>query len=350
MTKTMIRCLAFAFMALVFPLLVAAQEANPVLSVPAKKIPVPTTVSPQLGKVMAKPIPPPTRMPKTAEGWRLLQRETDAAAEKEAHRVLDPLGVQVEATKVAGVSCYRLTPKEIAPGNENRLIVHVHGGAYVFNAGYAGAGEGILLAYATKTPVLSVDYCLPPDHPFPAAPDDILAVWKSVTADRDPGKIALAGTSAGGGLIMTTMLRLKELGLPLPAALFLGTPGADLTKTGDSHWVNAELDHALGHYEGRMEDCVKLYAGGRDLHDPLISPIYGDLAGFPPTILISGTWDLLLSATVLTHRKLRQAGVPAELHVFEGMSHADYLSSFPAPESLDALNEIARFFDRHLQR
>jgi epsilon-lactone hydrolase len=99
-----------------------------------------------------------------------------------------------------------------------------------------------------------------------------------------------------------------------------------------------------------MEACAKLYAAGRDLKDPLISPVYGDLAGLPPTILISGTRDLLLSATVRTHRKLRAAGVTAELHVYEGMSHADYLVSFPGPEARDALREIAQFFDRHLQR
>jgi monoterpene epsilon-lactone hydrolase len=114
--------------------------------------------------------------------------------------------------------------------------------------------------------------------------------------------------------------------------------------------LNAEVDHALGRYEGRMEACLKLYAAGRDLTDPMLSPIYGDLSGFPPTILISGTRDLLLSATVRTHRKLRSAGVTAELHVYEGQSHADYLVSFPGPESRDALGEITRFFDHHLKR
>ena len=149
---------------------------------------------------------------------------------------------------------------------------------------------------------------------------------------------------------MTTMLRLKDLKLAMPAALFVGTPGADLSKTGDSLFTNAEVDLQLGRYEGRIEECIKLYAGGRDLKDPLVSPVYGDLSGFPPTILISGTRDLLLSATIRAHRKLRSAGVTAELHVYEGQSHADYLVGFPAPESRDALGEIAQFFDRHSKR
>jgi acetyl esterase/lipase len=160
----------------------------------------------------------------------------------------------------------------------------------------------------------------------------------------------MGGTSAGGGLTMTTMLRCKAEKLPMPAAIFLGTPGADLTKTGDTMFTNAEVDHILGRYEGRIEECVKLYAAGRDLKEPLLSPVNGDMAAWPPAILISGTRDLLLSATVRTHRKLRAAGVVAELHVYEGQSHADYLFAFAAPEGRDALGEVAAFFDKHLKR
>jgi acetyl esterase/lipase len=288
--------------------------------------------------------------PTTADGWKKLQHEADTSAAKITRVAAVTLGVKVGAEKVAGVNCYRVTPREVARGKEKFLIVHVHGGAYVFNGGLAATSEAVLLANACKMPVLSVDYRMPPDHPFPAAPDDVLAVWKAVLKERDPKTVVMAGTSAGGGLIMTTMLRCKADKVAMPAALFLGTPGADLSKTGDSLYVNAEVDHALGRYEGRMEACIKLYAAGRDLKDPLLSPIYGDLSGWPPTVLVTGTRDLLLSATVRTHRKLREAGGTAELHVFEGMSHAEYLASFPAPESREALAEIGSFFDRHLKQ
>src|SRR5262249_57269591 len=139
----------------------------------------------------------------------------------------------------------------------------VHGGAFVFNSGIAAAGEAMLLADACQMRALSIDYRMPPDHPFPAAPDDVLAVWKAVLKNHDPKKVVMGGTSAGGGLIMTTMLRCKAEELALPAALFLGTPAADLSKTGDSQYVNAEGDHVLGRYEGRIEAWPKLYAGGR---------------------------------------------------------------------------------------
>jgi acetyl esterase/lipase len=289
-------------------------------------------------------------MPTTVEGWKKLQREADGPGEVRAKEMAQRLGVKVEAAEVGGVNCYRLTPRQVAAGKEKYLLVHVHGGAFVFGGRLAATGEAVLLADACKMPVLSVDYRMPPDYPFPAAPDDVLAVWKAVLKDHDPRTVAMGGTSAGGGLVMTTMLRCKADGLPMPAALFIGTPGADLSKTGDSVFTNAEIDHVLGRYEGRIEACVRLYAAGRDLKDPLLSPVYGEMSGWPPSILVTGTRDLLLSATVRTHRKLRAAGVPAELHVYEGQSHADYLLAFPAPESRDALAEIASFFDRNLKR
>src|SRR5206468_3806760 len=170
------------------------------------------------------------------------QREKDAAAEKVAAGAALLLGANVEAAEIAGVKCYRVTPRVVAAGKENDLIVHIHGGAFVFNAGVAATSEAVLLADACRTPVLSIDYRMPPDHPFPAAPDDVLAVWKAVLKDHDPAKVVMGGTSAGGGLTMTTMLRCKTDKVAMPAAIFLGTPGADLSKTGDSVYLNAEID------------------------------------------------------------------------------------------------------------
>jgi acetyl esterase/lipase len=349
MSATVCRWTLCGFAALALSLLAVARDYPPRV-VPERKVPVPGTVSPALQKVIASPIPPRAVMPTTAEGWRKLQRERDAADEKPAVRVAKSLGVRVEPAKVGGVKCYRLTPRKVARGKEKSLLVHVHGGAFVFYGGLAGTGEAALLADACQMPVVSVDYRRPPDHPFPAAPDDVLAVWKAVLEDHDRARVVMGGTSAGGALVMTTMLRCKAGKVAMPAALFLGTPGADLTKTGDSLYLNAEVDHVLGRYEGFIEASVKLYAAGRDLKEPLLSPVYGDLSGFPPAVLVSGTRDLLLSPTIRTHRKLRAAGVKAELHVYEGMSHADYLIAFPAPESRDALAEVAAFFDRHLER
>lgn len=327
-----------------------AQDTSPRLTVPAREIPVPNTVSPEMQKVMAQPVSPPSAAPTSTEEWKKLQQQADEAAGKRVAAAAIFLGIKIEPTEIAGVKCYNIKPRTIAPGKEKQLLVHIHGGAFVFNGGMAATGEGCLLADACKMRVLSIDYRMPPDHPFPAAPDDVLAVWRAVLKEHDPSNVVMGGTSAGGGLAMTTMLRCKAEKLPMPSAIFLGTPGAVMPKTGDSLWLNAEVDHLLGRYEGRIEACLKLYANGKDMNDPLLSPLNGDMTGWPPAILITGTRDLLLSPTVLTHRKLRAAGVPAELHVFEGMAHADYLVAYNSPESKVALKEIATFFDKYLKR
>jgi acetyl esterase/lipase len=136
--------------------------------------------------------------------------------------------------------------------------------------------------------------------------------------------------------------------LPLPAAIAPGTPWTDLTKTGDSYFTNEGIDNILVSYDGWVGDAARLYAGGNDLKDPMLSPIYGDVSGFPPTLLTSGTRDLFLSNTVRMHLKLREAGVIAELIVFEGMSHAQYHMSVDARETRFHFGELERFFDRYL--
>ena len=166
----------------------------------------------------------------------------------------------------------------------------------------------------------------------------------------NPRNIAIFGTSTGGGMTLAMVLRAKKEGLPLPGATAPGTPWSDMTKTGDTFFTNEMVDNVLVSNDGWLGDAAKLYAGGTDLKDPQLSPVYGDYAGFPPTILTSGTRDLFLSLTVRVHRKLRQAGVEASLQVFEGLSHAQYTINPNAPETREAFEEIARFFDAHMAR
>src|ERR1700759_5584208 len=151
-------------------------------------------------------------------------------------------------------------------------------------------------------------------------------------------------------MTLAMILRAKQEGLALPAAIAPGTPWSDLTETGDSYKTNEWLDNVLVSYSGYLSHAALLYANGHDLKDPQLSPIYGDFHGFPPTILTTGTRDLFLSNTVRTHRKLREAGVVAELQVFEGMSHAQYYLAPDAPEAKEAWEEMARFLDKHLGR
>ena len=145
--------------------------------------------------------------------------------------------------------------------------------------------------------------------------------------------IAIFGSSAGGGLTLSTVLKAKQDGLALPGAIAPGTPMADLTETGDTFHTNAMVDNVLIAPGASCDTRARLYANGHDLKDPLLSPVYGDMRGFPPTMLLSGTRDLLLSNTVRVHRKLRQAGVEAVLEVFEGQAHGGWYRDPNVPET-----------------
>jgi monoterpene epsilon-lactone hydrolase len=198
-----------------------------------------------------------------------------------------------------------------------------------------------------KMPVLSIDYRMAPDHPAPAAMDDTIDVWREVLKTHKPANVVLGGTSAGGTLTLVATLRMKELGLALPAALFVGTPAADLAKRGDMRFINNGIDHVLVGWE-RVKGALALYVGDQSYDEPYISPIFGDFKGFPPTYLISGTRDLMLSDTARTHRKLRQAGVEADLHVYEGVAHADYAAMADTLECAEHYAELNAFIPRHL--
>ena len=258
------------------------------------------------------------------------------------------LHVKLAPTIIAGVKTYIVTPQVIPPANRNRLLIYFHGGGFVLRPGEAGTAEAMELAGFGHFKVISVDYRMSPDFPYPAAMDDAMAVYRAALKTVKPKNIGIFGTSAGGSIALVMVLRAKAEKLPLPGAIAPGTPWSDMTKTGDSYFTNDMVDNVLVSDDGFWQAAALLYAGGHDLKDPQLSPVYGDLHGFPPTILTSGTRDLFLSNTVRVHRKLRQAGVEAELQVFEGLSHAQYYGDIAAPETIDYNHEIAQFFDKHL--
>ena len=335
------------------PAATASTEMAP-LRVPAHIIPAPTDVSPELQKAIArlpglreKETPP---VPKSIEGWRKFIAAADNTSLQQLAQLRKAFPVNVKSQVISGVKTYTVAPERIAPENKKRILVHFHGGGYLLAGGEVAIGEAVLMAYLGRIKVISVDYRMPPDHPFPAALEDAVAVWKEVIRRYNPKNVGLFGTSAGGGLTLATVHKLKQLKLPLPGAIAPGAPWSDLTGMGDTYFTNDYLDGVIGNYDGFLRGCVELYAGKHDLKDPLISPLYGDFRGFPPSILTTGTRDLLESDTVRVYRKLRQAGVDARLQVFEAMSHAEYLILFNSPESREAFGEIARFFRTHLRK
>jgi len=337
-----------AFVVLAAPI-ASAQGTPPGREVPARMLPVPTTVSPQMQKIIGTPINPNWKViPQTPEEWKAQVAKAADAVVKRLPALRDALKVSIEPMTIDGVKAFMLTPAVIPPQNRNRLLIHVHGGCYVNGPGESGTSEATMMAGFGGFKVLSVDYRMPPDHPFPAALDDAMTVWKAAQKMAPAKNMGIIGSSAGGGLTLAMVLKAKMDKLPLPGAIAPGTPMSDLSGAGDSFQTNALVDNVLIAYGASCDVRAAMYANGRDLKDPLLSPVYGDMANFPPTILNTGTRDLLLSNTVRVHRKLRQAGVVADLYVHEGQAHGGWYRDYTAPESKDTFGEIARFFDKHL--
>lgn len=327
---------------------ITQSPAPPPRTLPARPLPAPDTVSPEMQALAGAPLAANWKdSPETIEGWKALSAPS---AGRNLPALRERFGVTSEPISVGGVNAFMVTPKTIPPENRNRLLVHVHGGCYVLSGGEAGTTEAIYMAGFGRFKVLSIDYRRPPEAPYPAALDDAINAWKGALKMADPKRMAIFGTSAGGALTLSMILRAKQEKLPLPAAIAPGTPMSDLTGTGDSFATNFMVDNVLVGSDGRCDAMARLYANGHDLHDPMLSPVYGDMHGFPPTLLTTGTRDLLLSNTVRVHRKLRQAGVEAELHVYEGQSHAQYMRDANAPETREAFEEIAKFFGKHLAK
>lgn len=315
-----------------------------------RAVPVPQTVSTELQALIGnEPLPWWNTHPRTAQEWKKWVGELAKEAAATLPALREKMGVTVADGTMNGVRTCTLTPKTLAANNRDRVLLHLHGGGYVLNPGEAGTLEAVYMAGFGGINVVSVDYRMPPDFPYPAALDDALAVYRELLKTYPPEKIGVFGTSTGGGMTLALVLRARAEGLPLPGAIAPGTPWTDMTKTGDSYFTNDGVDNILVSYEGWLKDAARLYADGHDLRDPLLSPVYGDVKGFPPTLLTSGTRDLFLSNTVRMHLKLREAGVVADLIVFEGMSHAQYHMAADAPETAFHFTELSRFFDRHLK-
>lgn len=310
---------------------------------------VPTTASPALQARIAAPGNPNwKRIPASAEEWHAIVREASVGSEKNIAAWSAAYGITIREDVLGGVPVFWLTPKQLPLRNQRRVVLNFHGGAYVYAPGRSGLEDAILVARA-GFPVVCADYRMAPDHPYPAAMDDAEAVWRALVTTHRPKRLAVCGTSTGGGMTLALVHRLKAKKVPLPGALWAGTPWSDLTKTGDSYWTNEGADKALVGYDGILGAAATLYAAGHDMRDPDLSPVYGAFADFPPTLLTTGTRDLFLSNTARVQRKLLDAGVAVEMTLIEALSHADYVSLPEAPESRQVYGDMARFFDRHLE-
>jgi len=249
--------------------------------------------------------------------------------------------VSITEDVIAGVPVRRIA-RSGGEVDRSRVLLNLHGGGFATDSG--SLTENIPIAALGGVEVVAVLYRLAPEHPFPAAVDDALAVYRALLAKHDPRDIGVYGTSAGAVIGPQLMMRLKAESLPLPGVLGVFSGEPDLVGTADSLRIFASLAEAKA-----LADAKWAYVGAADPHDPLVSPIHGDLSGFPPTLCLSSERDILLSGTANLCRALSDAGVDAELVVYDALPHA-FWSVMLAPESDDAFRRMSSFLTRHLGR
>ncbi len=299
-----------------------------------RTVPVPKTISPEAYALMT-----------SGKKW------SPAAGTKEAADLADQFHatypVDITETTLAGVATKVVIPKHAAVHKQDRVLICLHGGGFTSDSG--STLEGTTIAALTGTKVIAVEYRLAPQYPFPAAVDDAVAIYRYALKQHSPKKIGVYGTSAGAVLTAQMTVASRKAGLPLPAVLGFFSGYVDLARYGDSRWLFGTS--GFTNFSAMVPFLKGLgmvpYVGDHDRQDPVISPIYSDLKGFPPTLCMTSTRDHCLSGTVDFHRALLRAGVDARLMVFDAMPHA-FWYKFDLPESKEALEAQASFLDRHL--
>jgi len=249
--------------------------------------------------------------------------------------------VSVTDDVIAGVPVRRIA-RASGDIERKRVLMNLHGGGFATDSG--SLTENIPIAALSGVEVVAVLYRFAPEHPYPAAVDDALAVYKALLADHHPADIGVYGTSAGAVIGPQLMMRLRAESLPLPGVLGVFSGEPDLVGTADSLKIFAKSDEAQ-----LLIDCKWAYVGGADPKDPMLSPIFGDLSFFPPTLCVSSGRDVLLSGTVNLNRKLSDAGVYTELVVYDALPHA-FWAMLLAPESDEAFRRMSSFLTKHLGR
>ena len=322
-------------------------DAAGTVSLGTHKVSVPRTISPAAQAYLSRAPWGDEPLPEEPIPMWYLREHVDAQMIALGEHILTSYPVKIEEIEIAGVRCHMVSPHDLPPENADKVLINLHGGGFVLGSG--SLVEAIPVANLAKVRVIAVDYRLAPEHPFPAAVDDVVAVYRSVLEHHTPNNVGIFGTSAGGFITAQTIMRLAKEGLPSPALAGVFTAGGQLDDMGDTAQIFT-LSGFYGHHDlpsdHEMSE-VAAYLRGADHADPLVSPIRGDVSIFPPTLLVSGTRDALLSVTASFHLALRRANVDAELYVFEAMPHGHWFL-MDLPEAREAVDVMVRFFLEHL--
>jgi epsilon-lactone hydrolase len=306
-------------------------------------VPVPQDLSPEAQAFISHRVPDEAPEPSLEERRKGL----DAWQVRSRAEWSKICPTKTEESTIGGVPVHIVTPENMLPGNRDKVLINLHGGG--FNGDSGSYSESIPIASYTGMKVVAVLYRLAPEHPFPAGVDDAIAVYKELLKTYKPDHIVIYGTSAGATLTAEVAVKLKQLSLPMPAALGIFSTVSDFSRMGDSYAM-----YTLSGLAGHLDPPVPgghdpYYIGSADPKDPVLSPIYADLHGMPPALFITSGRDALLSSTTNLHRAYLRAGVDARLVVFDALPHAFWYHP-EMPESIEANKLMADFFVKQLAK
>jgi acetyl esterase/lipase len=284
-------------------------------------------------------LPLPANNPKQLAATRQLTDMLDNAVYEQLRE-----SCSIEDTKINGITTMWITPPELS--HDDKVMVFIHGGGYVVNSRKSQLALQAAVASKLGVKVISIEYPLAPEHPYPAATNAIVDAYKGLLDQYGASNIGLFGTSAGGGLVLATLLRLKHDGVALPSVSAALSPGADMSFGGDSFTLIGAQDPILP-MQGAI-DSLSSYCGEADPKDPLVSPVFGDWTDVTPLFLFAGTREMVMSDAIRISARARRDGCEVALLVSDGMWHVSIADGSGVPEEQFAFDQMIVFLTTHL--
>lgn len=269
--------------------------------------------------------------------------DTRAGYSSYAEKAIAGFDGEIRDVEIAGVPCKQLTPSSWSESH-GPCIQYAYGGGYVAGSTFEDLIITAPLAQKSAARVVMVDYRLSPEHPYPEPQQDMRQVYPILLDAYGAQRLVISGESAGGNQALGLLHHIRDNGMPMPSCAALMSPWCDLSNNGDSHRFNDGRDPTLNNEW--TDIAASWHANGHPLDDPGISPLHGDMAGLPPTMITTGSRDLLLSHSLRLAQRLRAAGIDCDLRVWEGMWHV--FEFYPIPEAECSIRELAAFIEAQL--
>jgi acetyl esterase/lipase len=326
-------------------------QAPPLQPTEISFVHIPDTVSPEAAAILRMltdpSLEPQAPAPDDIEAWKTVQQEIEVSGVERSKPVVERLQPTIKEIELGGVPVLEIKPRGWQ--DNGKLMVYTHGGAYTLFSAQSSLGSPALMADVTGLRVISVDYTLAPHAKWQQVTDQVVSVFKALQKQGYSMKdIAIYGDSAGGALAAGSVLKMRDQGMELPAAVVLWSPWSDITDTGDTYKTLKHAEPAFL-YDRALKASADAYADPKDQKHPYVSPVYGDYAkGFPPTLIQGGTKEVFLSNFIRHYQALDTAGQTVKLDLYEGMIHVFMVTMHDTPESKIALGKVDAFLKQYM--